>query len=77
MKTFLLKLKFNDPDAMRARASSWIIPGDHTRDEDGWPLLTPHCASLGEIEWHIDRMQAELEEIRIEARKKYAAAESN
>ncbi len=74
MKPYLLKLKFEKPDVRSTDGSSWITPGDHSLDKDGWPLLTPHCGSLGEIEWHIDRMQAELEEIRKEARKKYAAS---
>ena len=76
MKTIFLKLKFVGPDAdaSSTQGNAWIVPGDHTRDNDGWPLLTPHCADLGELEWHINRMQADLEEIRKEARRKFAAA---
>lgn len=74
MKHHLLRLKFENPDERSAAGNAWIVPGDHLTDDGGWPLLTPHCTSLSEIEAHIDRMQAELEEIRKEARVKYAVA---
>lgn len=76
MKPYLLKLRFEMPDMRSTDRNAWIVPGDHSRDKDDWPLLTPHCATLGEIEWHINRMQAELEDIRKEARKRFAAAKS-
>jgi hypothetical protein len=74
MKPIFLQLKFEPPDLRSTAGNAWIIPGDHCRDENDWPLLTPHCATLGELEWHIDRILAELEEIRKQARKKFAAA---
>jgi hypothetical protein len=76
MKTVFLKLKFEEPDLRSTAGSAWIVPGDHSRDSDDWPLLTPHCATLGELEWHIDKMEAELKEIRKQARKKFADAKS-
>ena len=40
--------------------------------EEGPPLITPQCVTLGELEYHIDRLKEELEEIRKEANKKFA-----
>jgi hypothetical protein len=77
VKTVYLELRFERPDFRGLYGNAWIVPGDHSRDSDGWPLLTPHCATLGEFEWHIDRFHRELEEIRKEARKRFAAAEAN
>jgi hypothetical protein len=74
MKPVFLQLKFERPDLRSTAGNAWIIPGDHGHDQGGWPLLTPHCATLGELEWHIDRFQAELEEIRKQARRQFAAA---
>jgi hypothetical protein len=76
MNTVFFKLKFKSPDMRNTQGSAWIIPGNHSRDSDDWPLLTPHCATLGELESHIDKMQAELEEIREQGRKKFADARS-
>ena len=76
MKTVFFKLKFKSPDPRNTQGTAWIIPGNHSRDSDDWPLLTPHCATLGELESHIDKMQAELEEIREQGRKKFADARS-
>jgi hypothetical protein len=76
MKPYFLKLKFEKPDVRSTDGNSWIMAGRYTKDADGEPLLTPHCGTLVEIEWHIDRMRAELEEIRKEARKKYAVAKA-
>jgi hypothetical protein len=42
---------------------------------DGEIHLTPHCAGLTEIEWHIDRMQADLE-LRKKARREFARFKS-
>ncbi len=69
MKPYLLKLKFENPDVRSTDGNSWIVSGKNSTT-----LLTNHCATLGELESHIDRMQEELEEIRKEARSRYAAA---
>ena len=76
MNPYLLKLKFEKPNVRSTDGNSWIVPGKYTMDADGWPLLTPHCGTLVEIEWHIDRMHTELEEVRKQARQKYAAAKA-
>ena len=55
MKTVFFKLKFKSPDPRNTQGTAWIIPGNHSRDSDDWPLLTPHCATLGELESHIDK----------------------
>jgi hypothetical protein len=72
MGTVFLKLKFEAPDMRSNQGNAWIIPGNRGRDADNWPLLTPHCATLSELEWHIDAMKVELEEIRKQAQKKFA-----
>jgi len=37
------------------------------------PLLTPQCVTLAELECQIDRLKEELETIREEAQRKFAA----
>ena len=39
-----------------------------TGGEDGLMFITPDCVSVKELEYHIDRLQKELEDIRKRAR---------
>jgi hypothetical protein len=73
MKLVFLDLEFHKPDHRSMSGGGWIVPKQHSTGSNGAVHLTPHCAGLGEVEWHIDRLQAELEEIRKRARKKFAA----
>ena len=36
------------------------------------PLITPRCLSIRELETFIDHLKEELDQIKVEARKKYA-----
>lgn len=49
---------------------TWSTGGYKDHDP---PLLTPDCVTLAELEWQIDRLKEELETIRKEARRKFAA----
>jgi hypothetical protein len=69
-----LMLEFADPDVRSTEGNAWIIPRSYTADEKGHPRLTPHCATIGELEWQIDYLHDELEEIRTAARRKFEAA---
>jgi hypothetical protein len=68
------KLKFDAHDVQSTEGSSWVLLGDHSRDADGWPVLTPQCASITELEWHVREMQADLNELLKEARREYVGA---
>src|SRR5262245_23942248 len=70
----MLKLRFEAPDFHSVQGYAWIVPDHYSCDNDGWPMLTPRCASVGELESQIDRMQAELEEIRKRGRRAFAIA---
>ena len=39
---------------------------------DGAPLITPNCVTIREFEYQIDRLKSELEELRKDARTKFA-----
>ncbi len=39
-------------------------------------FITPECVSIGEFEAEIDRLQAELESLRMKARGEFQAAKS-
>ncbi|MEK0337104.1 MAG: hypothetical protein QQN41_06685, partial [Nitrosopumilus sp.] len=43
----------------------------HTRDKDGYIVITPDCVSLSVMETEIDRLISELEKIRKEAKQKF------
>jgi hypothetical protein len=72
----MLKLRFEKPDARSSQGNAWIVPDQYSCDSNGWPELTPHCASLDELECHIDRMKAELEENRARGRRAFEKASS-
>jgi hypothetical protein len=72
MATVFLNLKLHDPDVRSTMGGGWIVPKWYSKDEKGRIRLTPHCAGIGEIEWHIDRFQADLEELRKKARREFA-----
>lgn len=44
----------------------------HSENERGTMFITPDCLTLVELEWQIERLQNELEEIRRLARKKFS-----
>ena len=72
MATVFLDLKLHTPDVHSTAGGGWIVPKRYSTNEGGSIHLTPHCAGIGEIEWHIDRMQADLEELRKKARREFA-----
>jgi hypothetical protein len=71
MTTVFLELDLHTPDVRSTSGGGWIVPKTYSKDENGNVRLTPHCAGLGEIEWHINRMQADLEELRRKARSQF------
>jgi hypothetical protein len=57
-------------------AKSYVcLGGLYSEGKDGEPLLTPECISPTELEVWIDDLKKQLDGIRIEARRKYAAYE--
>ena len=43
-----------------------------TQDEDGFTYVTPNCVSASELDYQIDRLKKELEEIRKKAHRQFA-----
>ena len=59
-------------------ARSYVCLGGIYREgENGEPLLTPECVTPVELEVWIDHLKEQLDGIKIEARRKYAAYETN
>jgi hypothetical protein len=75
MKTVFLTLKFEFP-SLSTYGSTYVVPQMHATDDDGSILLTPECASIGELETNIEIMRSDLDKILAEARKRFAAAEA-
>jgi hypothetical protein len=80
VKTYNLDLDFSsDPlfgekgNATIQRAQIYVKT--HSSSEDRLLLITPVCASAGELDGQIDRLHAELEEIRKTGHRKFIAAE--
>jgi len=73
----MLQLLFlGSPESMPYPARSYVcVGGPHGEGKNGEPLLTPECVNPTELEVWIDDLKKQLDEIRIEARRKYAAYE--
>lgn len=44
-----------------------------THEEDGPPLITPNCVTIGEVRYQVKRLKQELDAIEAEATKKFRA----
>lgn len=80
MATFTFDLLFLKPkkgDLPGPAISEIYLKSSSKSDYRGIPkdltLITRRCMSIGELEYEIDRLKAELEKIKIKARKEYAA----
>ena len=51
---------------------SHIYVKSYSKGNRGFIFITPDCVSIGELEYEIDRLQKELEDIRKKARRKFA-----
>ncbi|MCK4620676.1 MAG: hypothetical protein KAT62_00535 [Desulfuromonadales bacterium] len=63
---FELKLT-KAPGTQQAR----ILLKNHPRDENGNIPITPNCCGMAELEMAIDRLHAELEAIKKEAKRRF------
>lgn len=72
MSRVILDVSFHDADGARGRGG-WIIPKLLRQTSCGQVHISPHFESLQQIETQIDRMQADLEEIRMIARERFAS----
>ncbi|MDE2463846.1 MAG: hypothetical protein KGO02_09060 [Alphaproteobacteria bacterium] len=71
MAAFKLVLKFNKNSLCRDGAA-FLVVQNHTTDDDGDILLTPEAASPEEFEGYLKMIQADLDKVAKEARKKFA-----
>jgi len=75
--TYSLDLQFLSPYPLKkgglpGHAIAHVAVKSFSSTEDGPPLITPECVTLGELEYQIDRLKEELEEIRKAAKKSFA-----
>lgn len=80
MKTYNLDLDFSAGPLFGEKSNATIQTAQiyvktHTSSEDRLLLITPVCASSGELDEQVDRLHAELEEIRKTGHRKFTAAE--
>lgn len=67
--TYSLELGFRSAGAAPALGQIYIKT--HTQDEDGLILISPHCVSFIELNYQVDRLIKELEDIRVRAKRKF------
>ena len=76
MSTDNLDLLFEvaPPEALPGPPKSWVcVKTPRVAGKDSLPVLTPECMSAAEINLGIDSLIEELETIRKEAHRRYAA----
>lgn len=49
-----------------------IYVKSYSKGNRGFIFITPDCVRIGELEYEIDRLQKELENIRKKAKRKFA-----
>ena len=75
LKTLQL-LFLGTPESMPYPARSYVcLGGLFSEGENGEPLLTPECVSPTELDVWIDHLKEQLDGIKSEARRRYAAYE--
>lgn len=70
--THSLDLDFVKSGNLPGPPRAHIYVKSHTRDNRNFIFVTPECVSIRELEYEIDRLQKELENIRKKARRKFA-----
>jgi hypothetical protein len=75
--TYSLDLQFLSPYPLKkggspSHAIAHVSVKRSHSPKDGPPLITPQCVTLAELEYQIDRLKEELEEIRKAAKKSFA-----
>ena len=72
--TYSLDVIFRKPSKgeLSGHVMAHVYVKSHTRDKEGYVLITPDCVSLREIEEQINRLKEELEIIRTKAKEKFA-----
>jgi len=79
MSTYSLDLSFTDDrnNALPHPPRAWVyVKAFSLQSKDGRPLVTPDCLCMEEMEFEINRLQRELEEIRKTAREKFHSEEA-
>jgi hypothetical protein len=72
----LKKLQLLFVGSMPYPAKSYVcLGGPYGEGKNGEPLLTPECINPSELAVSIDVLQKQLDGIKVEARRKYAAYE--
>jgi hypothetical protein len=80
VSTYNLQLKFHSGDVEKGElpfAMAQIALKTWTHDSaEGAPLISPDCVSVIELDFEVDRLHAELEEIRRRGHAQFAANQS-
>lgn len=48
-----------------------VCLGQYAQNEDGTPLVTQQCSVFGDLEYAIDELHKELDQLKAEARRKF------
>ena len=65
-------------ESMPCPAKSYVcLGGPYSRGKNEEPLLTPECVNTTELNCWIDDLKRQLDEIKKDAQRKYAAYEKN
>jgi hypothetical protein len=74
LHTLALLFKESPEGALPGPPTSWVCLSSCVGGHENWPpLLTPNCVNPTEIDYYIDRLKDELEIVRREAHRRYAA----
>ena len=75
--TYSLELLFKKPDKKKGQLSgsplAHVYVKTHSKDKRGHFLITPQCLSFAEINYQINLLIKELEDIKKKAKQKFGA----
>jgi hypothetical protein len=77
MTCLFFDVEFHEPNAASNTDGGWIIPTVFRQISAGHARISPHFENLDQLEWQIDQMKADLEEIREIARRRFATINGN
>ncbi len=77
MTCIFLDVEFQEPNAASNTDGGWIIPRVFRQISEGHTHISPHFENLGQLEFQIDQMKVDLEEIREIARRRFATIVGN
>ena len=77
MTCIFLDVEFQEPNAASNTDGGWIIPRVFRQISEGHAHISPHFENLGQLEFQIDQMKVDLEEIREIARRRFATIVGN